>query len=197
MKLKEFYQRYADFVLGIYERDAYELERVLKDTKGFTRGRPGPGGGAEAIPFTVAYILIALMANGPRRQAKETAWAYYHIEQEGSNTAEWTADPDDEAHFQQCPLTGATMFGDALTQLLDNPTLAEKVEEIVVSRDWEEARIIYRKGRSKLQSRFISAMDEGKSQRADKHGKLRTYCHLGGSALHEMAVDLGEHRGGR
>ena len=190
MKLRDFYLIYANPVLGLSAEDAYELERVLRNVKGFERGRPGPGGGADATPFSVAFVLIAIMAGGPRRRAVATATDYYEMTCEGAELA--GRGKEFRPKIPVCPLTDERKFGPALKRILSTPNLAARVNEIVVSRDWPEAIVVYRDGRKKKRSRFVDNARTAGAARASQLGSLRVFCTLGGAPLHQMAIDLTE-----
>lgn len=190
MKLRDFYAGYASFAFGVTEGDAYELQRVLQNIKGFDRGRPGPGGGALARPFSVAIIVIAMLAGGTRRRAKETVTEYYEMNQEGAELVGWVN--DFVPKVPACPFTGERQFGPALKRILDTPQLAERLHEIAVTRDWPEATITYRDGATTQQSRFVDEIERLRATRHRRTGALRTVCTLGGEIVHQLAIDLNE-----
>lgn len=186
MKFKEFYDRFAIEALGLTARDAYELELVLRDVRGFARGRPGPGGGVEATSFSIAFFLIALMAGGARRKAIGTAWDYYKAPVKRVELAGFGK--DHMGVLPHCPLTGMFAFGHALERILGNPDLADRVDEIAIIRDWPEARITYQQGQE--QTRFFSDAVKKATSRNRGPGAIQTFCTLGGPPLHQMAIDL-------
>ena len=190
VKLKGFYARYAAFAFGVTEGDAYELQRVLQDIKGFERGRPGPGGGALATPFSVAIIVIAMLTGGTRRQAKETVTEYYEMNQEGTELV--GSSNDFVPNILVCPFTGERHFGPALKSILATAQLAEQVHEIAVTRDWPEATITYRDGATPQRSRFVDELERLRATRHRLTGALRTVCTLGGEIVHQLAIDLNE-----
>lgn len=193
MKLRDFYARSGQFILGTTPVDAYELqrtifadERKLREADAtFERGRSGPGGGMEATPFAVSFIALAIMINGPRRRALETTWGYWHIETEGSVTGGWEGEAPE---FKPCGLTGETMFGEALRTVVTRPELAERVTEIVVYRDLEEAIIRYDVGTT----RFIGERDARRVQSMKNLGAMRAMAVLPGKGLALIARDLAE-----
>ena len=185
MKLKEFYARYGPSVLGLSERDAYELQRVLYGVRDFEPGRPGPGGGAAATPSTVSLFCIAVMAGGPRQRAKEAAYDYYEMLQEGAEMAGW--DRKFVPLIPECPLTGEHQFGPAFKRLLSDPKLASKVDEIRITRDWPEAVIVCRDGDPVSQSRFVDKYAKDGVARHRRGDALQTFCVLRGAIVRELA----------
>lgn len=190
MKLRELYRLCAPFAVGLTEQDAYELQRVLQGAKGFEPGRPGPGGGAPATPFNVAFFLIAVMAGGPRRRAVDRTTDYYEMPREGAELTGWGK--DFEPKLPVCQFTGERQFGPALKKLLTDTELAERVEEIVVSRDWPEATIAYRDADEIKHSRFVDEIQERMATRSHWSGALRVSSTLGGGPIHQIAIDLAE-----
>ncbi len=195
MKLRDFYARYASWALGMSPQDAFQLQRVLQmderyQSKGLKAHRQGPGGGADATPFTVGFMLLGAMANGSRAEAIETVWHYWHIETEGSETSGWV--DEDRKGYVPCPFTRQPMFGEALRFLLQNPEHADLVERIEVVRGREEASIYWREGGEVKRSRFISEHDKARADQLDAQGAMKVVCTLGGKAFAEIANDLRE-----
>ncbi|MBX6376546.1 MAG: hypothetical protein IRZ13_20260 [Acetobacteraceae bacterium] len=204
MKLREFYARYSSWALGMSPQEAYELQRVLQmderaQGQGLKATRSGPGGGAEATPFTVAFMLIGAMANGARADAIETVWKYWHIETEGSNTSAFWV-PEGKSHeeaareagigYALCPFTRQILFGEALRFLLRNPIHAALVDRIELVRGHEDVSIYWRDGDEVKRSRFIAEHNKAEAAWLEKQGALRVVCTLGGKALAMIACDL-------
>jgi hypothetical protein len=180
MKLKRFYAEYGEPLLGSTAPDLYELQRVLQQNPRFLKGRPGPGGGADATPFAVAQILIALLAGGPRRQASRTVHDYSDLPIWRENVTE---KGQAEGEVTACPLTRATNFGDAMLTVLSNPPLARNVSQIVVCRDWREASINYYHNNVLCESQFVGSRGMASTRRAEKLGTLFNLSRLGGQAV--------------
>ena len=183
MKLKRFYAEYGEPLLGVSPPDLYELQRVLQQNPRFLKGRPGPGGGADATPFAVTQILIALLAGGPRRQADSTVHSYGELPIWRENV---TAKGQAEGEVSACPLTRAANFGDAMLTVLSNPSIAKKVAQIVVCRDWREASINYYHNGVLSESQFVGRRGIASTRRAEKLGTLFNLARLGGQAVNAI-----------
>lgn len=183
MKLKRFYAEYGESLLGESAPDLYELQRVLQQNPRFLKGRPGPGGGADATPFAVSQILIALLAGGPRRQAENTVHVYGDLPIWRENV---TAKGQAEGKVSSCPLTRAANFGDAMLTVLSNQSVAKKVAQIVVCRDWSEASINYYHNGVLSESQFVGRSGIASTSRAEKLGTLFNLSRLGGQAVNAI-----------
>ena len=62
LKLRDFYETCGERFLGVSPPDLYELQRELQQLPGFPRGRPGPGGGADATPDSVTTMMFSVFA---------------------------------------------------------------------------------------------------------------------------------------
>lgn len=183
MKLKRFYAEYGEPLLGVSAPDLYELQRVLQQNPRFLKGRPGPGGGADATPFAVSQILIALLAGGPRRQAQRTVHTYSDLPIWRENV---TAKGQAESEVTACPLTRATNFGDAMLTVLSNAPIAKRVSQIVACRDWSEASINYYHNGVLSESQFVGRSGMASTRRAEKLGTLFNLSRLGGQAVNAI-----------
>lgn len=147
MKILDLFGRLAPY-MNLTMSEGTELLRALKegsahfneDTAGESRvdpdilkGRPGPGGGVEADPFRAAFLLIAIMVNGPRKEAARNTWMTWHLNQEGSVLAGWGEDW--KPTITVCPLTGQHLFGDAIKTIIENQDIAARVSKVHLSSD--------------------------------------------------------------
>lgn len=194
MKLREFYQHHAEYAFGMSPAEAYELQRALKFDARFPDRygdvRSGPGGGIDATDFTVTFFLIAALIDGPRKDAGERVWRYWHIVPEGSKLVGWG---DEKLFVNRCEFTGATLFGDAVARILTNENLAIRVTEIGVNRATEEAWIEYKDGpdlKEIKRTRFIDEHDERQLENLRHFGTMRAQAVIGGAALYRLFRDV-------
>jgi len=129
-------------LLGVPMSEFTELARSLKEGSShfdeaseanrlhpeILKGRPGPGGGVVADPFRAAFMLAALMINGPRRDSAKNTWEVWHLNQEGSILGGWGECL--QPTITRCPLTGMHLFGDAFKAILADEDLASRVKEV-------------------------------------------------------------------
>jgi len=181
LKLKDFYTRLGERLLGTSPPDLYELQRELQHLPGFPHGRPGPGGGADATPEAVTMILVATLAGGPRRQTQRTTSATLELP-----TCRDEAAPRPAA----CGLTSAKIFGYAMLEILRDAEVAARVRQVIVCRDWGEATIAWEADDGIRESRFMDADGRRRSEDAERDGTLFGLARIGGAALVEIAREL-------
>jgi hypothetical protein len=202
VKLRALYARYASFALGMTPQEAYELQRVLQMDEraaeaGLKATRSGPGGGAEATPFTVGFMLVGALVGGARSDAIRASWSYWNIGQYGSNKTGWinpaTGQMEPPAHIALCPLTRQHSFGEAIKFLLANPSHAELVDRVEVWRDIKDASIYYRADDGRVErSRFLESYNKSRVEQTERAGGLRVLASIGGGPLAAIATDLRE-----
>lgn len=146
MKLSTF-GTYLPQILGIEYPDVTEVYRRLKEqSKIFAEleaeepdpqlpsdiltGRPGRSGGVDLNPAKAAFVLVALMTTAVRPETARATWSSWHIYSEIRSAGRPTDDGGHDGHIQPCPLTGATMFGDAVRAILADPDLAMRVDSV-------------------------------------------------------------------
>jgi hypothetical protein len=144
-------------LLRLPASDMTELIRTFKDGSSHwtnaeddlaaaLSGKPGPRGGVDATDFNVAFLLIGLMIDGPRKNAVTATYSAYHLDCEGTVSAGWVDDgPLPPAVL--CPLTGESMFGPALKKVLADEDLARRVDMLRVRSDSRAAEIHFDDGR--------------------------------------------------
>jgi hypothetical protein len=131
------------------QRSAERLLRDLKEqspqftladvSRYFLIGQKGRGGGEpEADPFRAAFILIAMLILGPRKNIAERTWLAWHLPHSESITS--GVGEDFQPKFAKCVVTGAHLFGDAIKAILTDPNLARKVKKLRIT-DNDEAEI--------------------------------------------------------
>lgn len=142
------------------------------------KGRSGPGGGLDVTPFIATFVLLAVLVDGPRREAALRTWKAWHFNQEGSVTSGWR-DGESEPSLLECPLTQQHLFGDALRSILSDVDLAVRVDQISVSSN-RTAEIRFDKDK-------VSRFDKG-------HRSIRPMLYsvsvLDGIAVHGIAALL-------
>lgn len=189
MKLRALYADFGEPVLGQSDADLYELQRELQHLPGFPKGRPGPGGGADATPEAVALLLVALLVGGARRRVRRTTPAAMALPLRPSGAGT----PEAIAGDARCLLTSARTFGDAIRELLADSALAGRVRQIIVCRDWGEAAIAWLDQDDRLhESRFADAEGDRRSAEAERRGTLFNLARMGGSAIADIARELRE-----
>ncbi|MFW2404689.1 MAG: hypothetical protein ACN4GT_07965 [Gammaproteobacteria bacterium] len=181
MKLKDFYGRFGERLLGTSAPDLYELQRELQHLPGFPHGRPGPGGGAEATPEAVTLILVATLAGGPRRRTQQTTPATLDLPTHADHST-----PEPAA----CGLTSQTRFGDAMRAILRDTEIAARVRQVIVCRDWGEAAIAFEIDNRIHESRFMDTEGRRRSEAAESRGTLFGLARIGGAALLEITREL-------
>lgn len=181
LKLKDFYARFGERLLGASAPDLYELQRELQHLPGFPHGRPGPGGGADATPEAVTMVLVATLAGGPRRQTQRTTPATLELP---ICRNEATTGP------AACGLTSAKIFGYAILEILRDAETAACVRQVTVCRDWGEATIGWEADDDIRESRFADAQGMRRSQDAERYGTSFGLARAGGAALLEIAREL-------
>jgi len=170
MKVLDLFGRLAHY-MDIPMSEGPELLRALKDGSShfnedlekhdpdILKGRPGPGGGVEADPFRAAFLLLAIMVNGPRKEVAPNTWKTWHLDHEGSVLSGWG--DDWKPTITICPLTRQHLFGDAIQAVIENQDLAARVEKVSVSLN-----------------RFGEIyFDDGKVSRFDRGHPERGYFH--------------------
>lgn len=139
-------------MLGVPASEFNELLRALREGSSHFRepgepppdilkAKPGPGGGLAATPFLVAFVIIALLTNGPRREAAQNTWrAWTRDYGDGPRTAQRTAYWGDETRLEEpaCRLTGKSQFGDAIKAILADEDMASRVDEVRFGPDIAE-----------------------------------------------------------
>lgn len=189
MKLRQLYDDFGATLLGQSAADLYELQRELQHVHGFPKGRPGPGGGAEATPEAVAVVIVALLAGGPRRRTRQRTPHVMALPICASGGASGSAANRTQA--ETCGLTSATTFGDAMREALADSSLAERIRQVIVCRDWSEAAIAWVDDDEHLrESRFTDAAGDIRSGEAERRGALFSLARMGGGALAAIAQGL-------
>jgi len=189
VRLRQLYDELGDTLLGHSPADLYELQRELQHLPSFPKGRPGPGGGAEATPEAVAVVIVALLAGGARRRTRQRTPHVMSLPVCESGDASGGA--PNRATAEPCRLTAATTFGDAMREALADPSLAERIQQIIVCRDWGEAAIAWVDDDERLrESRFADAAGDQRSGEAERRGALFSLARMGGAALTEIAQEL-------
>jgi len=171
MKLNDFCAHLVP-VLGISMGELNELTRALREgsdhfkqqaektTSAFDpdllKGRPGPGGGVGADPFRVAFMLLAIAVDAPRKDVTQKTWSAYHLSKEGSELAGWG---DFKPHFARCEVTNEHLFGAAIKKIVGSPDLASRVDSVWVQSDLRAA-IVYDKAAGGAGKKSLFA-DEG------------------------------------
>ena len=129
-------------IVGSTPAAVYERQRALIRAGIFpepeSRGR---GHGLEALPETVAILLIALLATDSMSETDERVGALAKAR-------------FDDITKPKCELTGTSRFGDALTAILQSKEIASRVWRVEVSRTSARATIWFRRGRNIHQSNF-------------------------------------------
>jgi hypothetical protein len=154
----------------------YERQRALV-REGLLESAPGrgPGSGVKATPETVAMLLISILAS--------VAWS-------GSGTK--TRDISQAESPRRCSLTGAKTFYEALTIVLANEKLAERVNSITVGASHGYANIAF-DGQGQTKSpvpgfemqRLPSRSHFGPTNNS---GDIRTEITIGGQRIREIAA---------
>jgi hypothetical protein len=189
VKLRQVYDDLGEALLGQSAADLYELQRELQHVPGFPKGRPGPGGGAEATPEAVAVVIVALLAGGARRRTRQRTPHVMALPVCSSGGASGGA-PNRRA-AEPCRLTSATTFGDAMREALSDSALAERIRQIIVCRDWGEAAIAWVDDDERLrESRFADAAGDLRSIEAERRGSLFSLARMGGGALAAIAQEI-------
>jgi hypothetical protein len=151
MKLTDLAAHFVP-LLGVPMSDITETLRFLKEGSSHfkdvddvpdLKGRRGPGGGVDAEPFNSAFLLLAILIDGPRREAAISTWNVWHFVMKGSIAR---GSGDDFRTIKRCELTGAPVFGEALKAIMSSEDIAARVKEIVVSNPSGWAKIIFDSG---------------------------------------------------
>ena len=195
MKFRHLLRSYA-VCFGMSERRAEEITSYLSiDPKAGAElqstGR-GPASGPDATPNNTAMLILAILANGPQRQAARIVNGLYMLPVDGSepNIGEWVVEdalPNPGFPSAACAITGTVYLGSALARILADADLAATIDRIELRRRASEAWIIARDGRSQ---RFIAEGAADVLAAADAAGHLRVTASIGGTLLHAMAVSL-------
>jgi hypothetical protein len=129
------------YALNLTPAALYERQRVLV-REGLLVGSTGhgPGTGVAAIPSSVACLVVAALATDSLSEIKDSV----------------TKLASAEAQDRTCPLTGTKDFGQALTNILANSELAERISSVNVVRSTVVATVYYQQqGRQRIEvSRF-------------------------------------------
>src|SRR5262245_54859470 len=97
----------------------YERQRALVRLRLLSAGKGrGPGSGVRASPGALATLLIAILATDNLSETDERIADFLNAKHPKAN----------------CPLTGASTFGVALTRILASLDIAMRVTQIYVSR---------------------------------------------------------------
>jgi hypothetical protein len=126
------------YALNLTPAALYERQRVLV-REGMLAGSAGygPGTGVKATPSSVALLIIAALATDSLSEIES-----------GSVTKLASAKSFDGS----CALTGAKDFKQALTDILTDSEIAERISSIVVVRSVAKATVYYRKqGRQRIE----------------------------------------------
>ncbi len=189
MKLREFNHKHAERVFAMTAADAYELQRALKLDPNFTSAvgevRSGPGGGVDATDFTVTFFMIAAMIDGTRRDIASRVWEYWHAVTVCSVLASYDTS---ELSLIACELTGRSLFGDAVSSILENPDYADKVIEIGVNRNLRRAWIKFRSDKGERVTHF-ARQETASDHIASADGTLSVSAVIGGNAVRRIAHD--------
>ncbi|MGI9342586.1 MAG: hypothetical protein ACR2QV_07025 [Gammaproteobacteria bacterium] len=188
MKLRQLYDEFGETLLGHSATDLYELQRELQHVPRFPKGRPGPGGGAEATPEAVAVVVVALLAGGARRRTRQRT---PHMMALPICSGDASGSAAGGKPAETCGLTSAATFGDAMREALADSSLAERIRQVIVCRDWSEAAIAWvDDGEVLRESRFADAAGDLRSIEAQRRGTLFSLARLGGGALAAIAQEL-------
>lgn len=122
----------------------YAEEAGIAHDPNLLKGKAGPGGGIELDSFRAAFFLLAVTLNGPRKDSSTATWLTWHLNQEGSEVSGWG--DDWKPTFKLCPLTKQHLFGEALKQIIEDVSLAARVDEVRVASDLS-AEIHYDNGK--------------------------------------------------
>jgi hypothetical protein len=126
------------YVLNLTPAALYERQRVLV-REGMLTGSAGygPGSGVTATPSSVAWLIIAALATDSLSEIES-----------GSVTKLASAKSSEGS----CALTGAKDFKQALTSILRDDEMAERISSINVVRSVGKATVYYRKqGRQRIE----------------------------------------------
>jgi len=102
----------------------------------------GPGSGVRATAPSVALLVLSVLATESLSETDARVLALADMRPIGS---------------EECPLTRARSFGQALAALFGRVAQASKVTEITVSRSADRASFTYREGRQTKTSDFAGA----------------------------------------
>ena len=102
----------------------------------------GPGSGVRATAPSVALLVLSVLATESLSETDARVRALADMRPAGG---------------EECPLTKARSFGQALAALLGRLAQAAKVNEIAVSRSVDRASFTYREGRQTKTSHFAGA----------------------------------------
>lgn len=147
----------------------YERQRALvrNGLLGIQEGR-GPGTGVHVGPYSVALLLIAVLATDSLSDTAVRARAIAKARPIGP--------------LKTCPLTARSCFEDALAQILSRIGTSRKIESILVNRTTSAVSINYKENGELKVSNFKSS--------AKKMPNLTTQATLSGGALVAIADGL-------
>ncbi|MCJ2033167.1 hypothetical protein [Methylobacterium sp. J-068] len=112
---------------------AYAEEAGISFDPNLLKGKAGPGGGIELDAFRAAFFLLAVTLNGPRKNSSTATWLTWHLNQEGSELSGWG--DNWKPTIKLCPFTGQHLFGEALKKIIEDGSLAARVNEVRVASD--------------------------------------------------------------
>jgi hypothetical protein len=140
-------------LIGISPNILYERQKVLmqEGVLKVVAGR-GPGSGVLATPESLAFLLIAFLAQLNLADLAETTVRV------GKSTP---------VTGKKCPLTGQSTFKDALAKVLSDNRLLERVTRIKISGSHTYAEIQFRDKRRLETSAFDGHKIENPGRRLD------------------------------
>jgi hypothetical protein len=164
LSLKRFTEQLAP-LMGLSPAALYERQRQLVRLKLVKSSSTlGPGGGVRATPAHVAMLLIACLAT--------------------DNLSEISAQIGRFARLKPkkglCPLTRASSLGEALTRILSDREIADRVLFVHFYRSEGEVMITYKYGDSVF----------GGAPKVLEMANFTVHAILGGALLKKIAEDL-------
>ncbi|MBS9478654.1 hypothetical protein [Ancylobacter radicis] len=97
------------------------------------KGRVGPGGGIDVDPFRAAFMLIALIGGGLRKEAARNVWRIWHFRLPGYTRGGFVGEEPQAQPLPSCGLTGEGRFGEAVLKIIEDEDLAARVTLLSVS----------------------------------------------------------------
>jgi hypothetical protein len=150
----------------------FERQRALVRL-GLLKREPGsgPGSGVRASPESVAMLLLSVLATDNLSEIDRRV-------ADLANTKAWT-----HRSRRRCSLTRQPTFFTALTSILANPKMAQRVQGIEVHRKRLTAHLFWG-----IQETWLTNFDPPED--LDRHLGLSVQASINGAAIHAIAVTL-------